>query len=280
MELAIVTRGLPVIAGRFTSSARGREAARRARLPMATRQVPGLSVLEAANVLDQTLGDYRRRMAEFVLWCQGEHNTWTDDLQLDALLVSFFDVKYMEGAPVDDGCKTMAALQFMLPAFARRGSGHLPRANRALRSWRKHGPSRQRLPLPFVLLVLVLEQMLAVDQFEMAVAVLLQHKMYLRPGELASLLRWQLVPPVLPDSKTYGLWSVNLFPQGTCRPGKTGVHDESLVLDNCSWLGHHLSVFQRGTRYLPLWSFPYSDLCRALKEALQRAQLSHLGASL
>ena len=80
MELAIVPRGLPVIAGRFTSSARGREAARRAQLPMATRQVPGLSVLETGNVLDETLGDCRRRMAEVVNCCQLEHTTGANNL--------------------------------------------------------------------------------------------------------------------------------------------------------------------------------------------------------
>ena len=105
MELPIVPRGLPVTAGRFTSSARGQEAARRARLPMATRQVPGLSVLETGNVLDQTLGDYRRRMAEFVHWCQHEQVTWTDDQQLDARLMSFFDAKCMDGGgqSLEDG---------------------------------------------------------------------------------------------------------------------------------------------------------------------------------
>ena len=275
-----VARGRPTKASLFTSTARDKEARRRARTSIVKRRLPGLSVLETANVKWATLEDYRRRMWEFVEWSWVTKLDWDSDAGLDTVLVAFFDQKYIEGAPADDGAKTMAALQFMLPRYGRNGSGHLPRAARALRAWRKHGPSRQRLPLPMVLLALILRHMLDSGSYEMAVAVLLQHKMYLRPGELVNLKKEQLVPPVLPGSDQYGCWAVNLAPEETGPPGKTGLHDESLVLDTSRWLGLHLSMFQDGDPDAPLWSFTYNELVMVFQHSVKAVGLGHLGASL
>ena len=134
IEARTVARGAPVRASRITSRARDRDAARRAQQVWADRRVGNWSVLETAQLKSQTHADYTRRRQEFVEWCDLERRNWTSDEHWDQILVDFFDLKYTEGAPSDDGEKTLAALQFACPRFARRGGAKLPRTGRALKS--------------------------------------------------------------------------------------------------------------------------------------------------
>ncbi len=63
----------------------------------------------------------------------------------------------------------------------------LPRANQHLRGWTKVGSAEQRLPFPLRLLLPAAAHFLQLGLPAHALAVLIQHNAYLRPGELAEL---------------------------------------------------------------------------------------------
>lgn len=70
-----------------------------------------------------------------------------------------------------------------------------------------------------------------------AVAVALMMYCYLRPGEMALLQAWQLIPP----ANTSGLrhWPVALHPGELGRASETGAFDDNIPLDlpHMAWLG-------------------------------------------
>ena len=87
---------------------------------------------------------------------------------------------------------------------------------RARRGWIKIGPADQRLPFPLVLLFPVLGFLLQRrGQPAMALALLVQHDTYLRPGELCDLKVKQLVPPLAGAATLApprGSWDSWVFP--------------------------------------------------------------------
>eukprot|EP00969_Alexandrium_andersonii_P098072 4329986-Alexandrium_andersonii.AAC.1 len=64
-----------------------------------------------------------------------------------------------------------------------------------------------------------------------AVAVLVGYACYLRPGELTSLLRKQLVLPNPAAGPLYQRFGLVLHPLESGVPGKTGVDDDSATID-------------------------------------------------
>ncbi len=227
-----------------------------------------LSHLEAISVKKPTLIDYRGRLADFLIWCVDRRLDWFTSEDLDQILIFMFDEWYFRGMSPEEGSKTLAALRFFDARFRRHGSLTLPRADRALQSWRLAAPTLQRLPFPWVALCAVLAYLLKKNFILIALNLLVQFRTYLRPGACDALMVGQLVRPQPEAGPQYCLWGLLLNPTECLVPGKTKLYDQAVLLDTDLWLGPFLEqlVCDRPAN-APLWKVSPAMICDAFQEA-------------
>jgi hypothetical protein len=171
-----------------------------------------MSYLEAISVNPGTLRDYRARLADFITWATSRGYDGSMPPELDALLVVLFDELYFKGFSSEFEARLIAAMKFFDTSFSRLGQHGLPRACRALTSWRKQAPPVQRLPFPFVALCAVIGWLLARREVEIALNLFLQFRTYVRPGVWDRLKVKQLVPPRPDAGPQYQNWAIILNP--------------------------------------------------------------------
>ena len=108
----------------------------------------------------------------------------------------------------------------------------------------------------------------------MAVWVILGLIAYLRPNENMKLRRADLLKPI-PSTKTWGLL---IAPSETGAVSKTNEQDDSVLLDNPSylWLEPIFIAMKDGTRELPLWDFDYSQVAAEIRNASEAFQIADL----
>ena len=70
------------------------------------------------------------------------------------------DELFFLGHPVEDGQKLIAAIKHTFPQYGRGGPLHLARAERALRGWSRHSPTRVRAPMPVQIMAAMVGYML------------------------------------------------------------------------------------------------------------------------
>lgn len=210
---------------------------RRRRASDLEESVEGLTYLETIAVKAPTRRLYSRLWAEFIN--AAAERDWlplaTHRID-DHLAAEILDEWFFEGLALDDGSKLIAATKHMVPAFRRQGPVRLPRAERALTAWRKASPERQRAPLPrLAAAAMVAYAATVLAEPKIAAKWLLAFDTYLRPGEIDRLKVEQIVPPCdMSAEGTYGLWSVLIHPLRDLCPGKTGLFDEAVLIDDVS----------------------------------------------
>ena len=93
----------------------------------------------------------------------------------------------------------------------------------------------------------------------MAMMLLLQFHTYIRPGSFDTLKVAQLDRPTLLAKFPYSLWGIVLNPVEDLVPGKTGVFDQAVLIDDFPWLHPFLLmlVLNRSPED-PLWPVPPS----------------------
>ncbi|CAK0898656.1 unnamed protein product [Prorocentrum cordatum] len=232
--------------------------------PSAPRR--GLTFLEEQSVGDATRADYERRHAAFSLWaCQRGHSLGTPT-EVDKTLVLFFHEEFLDGGESSDAWKLMAALAFVRPDLGPR-QGRLPRAARAAKGWSRLAPPRSRLPLPWPVVCLIVEVLCRRGLAMYAWLTALAFGLYLRPREALELVQAQLIPPGFTSATTMHHWCVvlHLFERQT--PSKTGVFDESLLVDSTCfpWMPHLVQELHRrapaGHRLFPVtyaqWNYRF-----------------------
>ncbi|CAK0804177.1 unnamed protein product, partial [Prorocentrum cordatum] len=219
-----------------------RRVARRRAFPAAnTAATSGsLTFLETQAVGEATRRDYADRVSKFTGWATSVRLPIGEVPELDVALVTFFNQLFFDGYPSEEATKYMAAL-----AHCRAAPGRLqvafPRAARAAKGWARLVPPRSRLPLPWPIACLMIDWMLDAGETTAAAATAVCFALYLRPAELLSLTREQVIPPAegAPPGRTFlNFWSVVLRPMECAQPSKTGVYDEGLLLDSpeFTWL--------------------------------------------
>ena len=197
----------------------------------ADQPLVGLSYLESRSILPSTYKQYLSLVTQFMDWCHRNQLDWLSDTDLDLIVVTYFDKLFWVGTPSADGSKALAALKFFLPNVSRLGAGSLPRSHRALSSWTRLRPGRQRLPLPWIVMTAILGLLCHQGELVVAFALLLQFRTYLRPGVCDNLRVKQLIAPTSAAGLSYQYWALNLSPVEDLVPGKTGEFDESIMLD-------------------------------------------------
>ena len=274
-----------------------RAQARRGAPPVAVTL--GLSLLEAASVVGAARHQYRSRMEQLVKHCREFFLDWDDDLKLDEILVDMFSMMYYEGANADEGEKVLAALAFYLPRFARKGSGCLPRAARAVKGWMKLSPPRQRLPLPRSVMYSLAGCFLSDGDVLMALCLIISFSAYLRPCEARALLVRHLVPPVrypcvataMPQrhgmasqdwsSSALRAWGLLLHDADLGIPGKTGALDDSVLLDNLLMLNPFFEIIRRHrAEDEVLFNFDFKEFGKKFAAKCAGLQLEPLAPSL
>ena len=76
------------------------------------------------------------------------------------------------------------------------GARLLVRAHNAAHGWRRLSPARSRLPLPWLITVMIINALLWLGHAAAALATAIAFPLYLRPSELMRLAVRQLIPPI------------------------------------------------------------------------------------
>ncbi|CAK0905964.1 unnamed protein product, partial [Prorocentrum cordatum] len=221
----------------------------------------GHSFLEQESVSAATRRDYQRRAHDFYLWAEHSRLVTVTEEQLDETLVIYFHEQFLEGGESTDAWKLFASLAFEGRHLGLKCSS-LPRATRAARGWRKLAPPRSRLPLPWAACCLVIRQLIQAGQRVLAELTAVAFALYLRPSEALSLTTNSLVPPSVLHGGPRGTWSATLHPREAGVSSKTGVYDDSLLVDSPAfpWLpGLFQKLLRERPKNSPLFPVTHSE---------------------
>ncbi|CAE7735243.1 unnamed protein product [Symbiodinium necroappetens] len=222
---------------------------------------------------------YHTTVETFLFWCRG-HFSMTQSF--DYLLTAYLNELYAQGEDVSAAEYAFAAFRYRFPDYGKHGSKMLPRAIQALEGYRNLAPPQMRLPTPRVAFTAILGCLLVRCKPDMALGLLLQWDLLLRPGELTSLRPHQVVPPA--PLAALPKWGVVLAPSesGSRDPSKTNVFDESILLsDRVQFLLPALAALvERHRRQQALFGFTCAQLNAEFKSAAAALKLDELGATL
>lgn len=240
----------------------------------------GQSRLEMEAVGLLTKEEYKRRLAEFDVFCDGLSVTVDDatsEETLEMVLLEFFDHAYLNGGSVDIGTKVLAALGDKFPRWHRSAAiGRLPRARRALQGWLRLSPLVTRLPLPWMVLAGLACSMARLHHRFYGLAAILAADAYLRPGELANLKTHHVIKAAPELGEGAAITSLLLHPFEDGKASKTHVFNESVALDSLHrrWLGPLVDALAaaRGKK-MDLFPFTQQEFARALAAAAKELGL-------
>ena len=197
----------------------------------------GSSFCEQEAVGPLVRRDYGRRVSAFESLCLllGFEPVPSDAFQ--NLILEFMDELFFRGHPVEDGQKLIAAIKHTFPQYGRGGPLHLARAERALRGWSRHSPTRVRAPMPVQIMAAMVGYMLTRGWVWAALALVVGFVTYLRPGELFGLKQKHLIPSFPSAGLVH--WGIVYRLIEDNQPTKTGEFEEAVLLDGqwSPWLG-------------------------------------------
>ena len=223
-----------------------------------------------------TRDDYRNRLLGFAQWCGSLSLTWNDAATIDQVLVTWLNVLFFRGLAAAEGSKMVAAIKFAMPEFSRRGELNLPRSMRAVKSWAKKVPARQRLFLPRCLVCLIATYLAQQGRLAMSICIILSFTCYLRQKEAITLTVSQLVPPSAEAGPGYRYRGLLLHPAEALVPGKVGLCDEAVLIDSERWLYPFLEILTQRAPATPLWPFTSRELIDSFRSARTALQLGPL----
>eukprot|EP00438_Fugacium_kawagutii_P017034 Skav221329 [mRNA] locus=scaffold1437:52275:55350:- [translate_table: standard] len=248
----------------------------------------GMTILEEKSVSSEILSQYKGYLRKLEVFSRANDIPWPlEKTEADLVLADFMDILYLDKKNPSEGEKVLAALEF----FRNDLKGLLPRSRKALKGWRKVMPSQSRLPIPMLLVFGICMLLCAKGKMEMALKVLTDFDLYLRPGEGMSLRARNVVPPVAAGGRQYRLTHVVVKDFEGGQPDKVGVFDNSIRLDNpkTMWIADHLLQLARKKDHQDslLFSFTMEQFRKEFAAAglklgvngLHPYQLRHGGAS-
>ncbi|CAE7354645.1 unnamed protein product [Symbiodinium sp. CCMP2592] len=234
-----------------------------------------MTLLEMASVSEAQRNQYSKYLISFKDFCKEHVKEWPPE-DLDWMLADFFDDMFLEGSSLAVGEKTLAAVEFRF-VHSKKG---LLRARRALKGWRKMRPPTSRLPLPKPVAFGIATVMIARGFKDMAIKVLVDFDLYLRPGESFDVRAKHVVRPIPRSGKQYQKFAVIIRDQDMGKPDKTGTFDNTILLDNPtteSWLGPHLCrLAKKVTEDSPVFQFTPEEFRKQFQSAAEALGLKHL----
>jgi hypothetical protein len=205
---------------------------------------------------------------------------------MDEMMVAYFNHLYFSGHRPSKGERTLAALMMTDPSYALRGTLRVPRAWRALKGWQRLTPVVSRKPLPWPFWTFLAEEMVRSGRTSMGVFTVLCVSAYMRPSELMSVRRCDMIPPC---RGVLAHWSMVLFPEEVGRPSKTMKFNDSICLDDAklAGMGPIFQIMTHVSSKASLWSFEYPEhtkvFCQMTKQmgyAATPYQMRHSGPSI
>ena len=203
-----------------------RQAARAASAP----PTEGRTRLEDAAVTPASLRRYTQA------WQSVQHLVFRSPSALkpfstiDANLAKHLEEMFMDGEDLSAAQYVIAATFFFSPAIKAGGMQKLPRVKQSLQGWRRLAPPQSRLPVPFEVVAALVLWGCRNNFKPMAMRMILNFVLYLRPTEALHLRCRDLVPPP-PGQRKYRCWTVVLHPLEVGHSSKTLEFDETLELD-------------------------------------------------
>ena len=164
--------------------------------------------------------------------------------KVDLALTELLNQCFQDGLDISEAMKFFAAV---LEAFPVVGKTGLTRAKRALKGCKNVDPGQARTPLAWRLVSLIAMTMWGLQQHVEAVFILTMFSTYARPSELLATKNQDLV-----QSRHLGMsWAINLNNSESMSMSKTGVSDESILLDTFSQISRTGSATLQDGRPAP-----------------------------
>jgi len=190
----------------------------------------GRTLLEVLEVGPTTRGAYKEKYAAFQRWAD-QRGLRMDTLAfLDDTAVAFVDDQFFSGEPREAATYTLASIKHFHKEVYSLAGGTLPRSRAALSGWRRLQPPVTRLPPPKECVALIVKHLYYQGRKNLARMLWLAVECYFRPGEMLSIRRQQIAPPLM-TTKHSRFWVVSLHPREEGQPSKTHVFNESVALD-------------------------------------------------
>ena len=179
-----------------------------------------LTAVEQEAVGPGTALSYAQFMAEFRRrTLKGKVFKPKPEAAAQRLVLSHLCLLFGEERTAAEGMKFLASVGHFHPSLGK-SAGALPRARRLLQGWSRMEPAAARVPPPHYAVCAVAVEIARDGHRDMNIAPLLAHQCYLRPDELHSLRRQDLIPPQ-GSQGAEASWSLLLGPIDLRRPTKT-----------------------------------------------------------
>ena len=240
-----------------------------------------LTVLEEIAVGPGTESGYNELMTEFKnRTLRGLAFRVRPRERAERLVMSHLSLLFAEKRAAAEGMKFLAAISHHHPQLGRR-SNKLLRARRQLQGYAKAMPCSSRVPPPSCAVAAVAVELCRLGSLgrPMAIATLTAHQCYLRPDELFSLRRKDVIGPTGRRGALQH-WCLLLGPLEMRRPTKAGVYDDSVMVDNpgLEWtLPFLLELKQAGPEHECIWPFTRGAFTRAFGRAVRNLGLKSWG---
>ena len=159
---------------------------------------------------------------------------------VDHKFTVWLQAMFLDGLQSDRGSLALSAVKFVWPQLGRRGILTLPRAEQALRGWRRRAPLTSRFPLPWEVAALIAADMIEHGDIWVGLLVVLAFCCYFRLSELLKVRASDLTPPL--NFGGHQFWSITLHPIEYRISSKTSAFDETLVIDQEPFLALGLGL--------------------------------------
>ena len=222
--------------------------------------IPGRTLVETLSVTAPVRREYMRLICCLLCWLLGLSSralpprpplafpVAVESLDMiplehvDDELIEWIDAALRQGEPGNAGQKMIAALGWCRAGFRKGGEVQLTRSRVGALALQRRAPGCTRLPLPeevvmamaCVMFVLSTSNGRALPDhgLRIGLAIMLSHHLYLRPGELMRVRFEWLIPAASGSGQVGKQMSVILHPQEEGVRSKTGVSDETLIIDD------------------------------------------------
>ena len=283
-SLQDLRRGQPKQQGELGQATR-RARRRQAVVPQPSRErlLPWLSLLAANSVRPKTQTIYVKHLLQVAAWlCTSVLPQWSMNVW-DTVLSEYISWLYEKGDTYGTANRTLAAALWGLHGTRGPIRSAFPESHQALLGWKRLEPPCSRPPVPFEMMMLIVEDFMQRAMVDMALLTLVLFETYMRPSEAFALSPAQVIPPALRTAGSGKFLTFIVYPEELRVPNKTREYDHSIPLDlerQQFLVGPLLELCRRRQDSTLLWPFQYGTFYEEFTEVVFRLGLSHSGATI
>ena len=241
-----------------------------------TKVVGGRNFLRRRKVSRPVETDYHARHNRFKEWLLQSRVAANSMTLLDLALSWYLVDMFFEGFPSAQASKTLVGIAFC--RNVQHPKLNLWRSYEAATGYSKLAPSKSRLPLPYLAILLIVGRLLLMGCKHAAWATMFSVIFYLRPRETLSLTIASLFRPVKTKS-SQSPWGVVLFPNEDGLVSKTGTSDQSLLADSSAypWQAIFLERLSKEPKGRRLFDLKHEEWLKLFRAAAALEHLNQFG---